>query len=81
MNHKSFQLSSKIDILLFRDVNDNADPIVKIYAYWIDKEDYPMHNEEIIVFENIQSAQSFIRDFSEASALEWFENNVPEDEE
>ena len=81
MNHKSFQLSSQISVLLFRDVNDHADPVVKIYAYWRDKEDYPMQNEEVIVFETIPSAQSFIHDFSEASALKWFENNIPEDEE
>ncbi|WP_313091873.1 hypothetical protein [Chryseobacterium flavum] len=81
MNHKSFQLSSKIDFLLFKGVNDHADPVVKIYVYWIDKEDYPMLSEEVIVFENTPSAQSFIHDFSEASTLKWFENNVPEDEE
>jgi len=81
MNNKSFKLSSQIDILLFRDLNDMAEPIVKIYAYWIDKEGYPRHNEEIIAFENLTSVQSFIRDFSEASALQWFENNVPEHEE
>ncbi|MET3035849.1 hypothetical protein ABXT08_07100 [Chryseobacterium sp. NRRL B-14859] len=81
MNNKSFKLSSQIDVLLFRDVNDTAEPIVKIFAYWIDKEGYPMLNEEVIIFENIPSVQLFIRDFSEASALEWFENNISEDNE
>lgn len=81
MNCKTLNVSKGIQILLFRDVNDNVNPIVKIYAYWEDKEGYPCHQEEEIIFDYTSTAQAFISDFSEASALKWFENNVPEDEE
>lgn len=69
MNHKSFPISNNIEVLIFRDINDSSCPIVKIYAYWMDKDGDPRLDEEIIIFDYVGSAQAFIKDFSKDSAL------------
>lgn len=81
MDYKAFKIEKNIDLLLFRDVDvDNAYPIVKIYAYWDDHEEFPMLSEETVSFENTPSAKAFIRDFTNDSAKEWCEKNIPADE-
>lgn len=76
MNYKAFQINITASILLFRDINDNSEAIVNIYAYWIDDSDQNRINVEEIVFPEDFLAQLFISDFSKESAVKWLENNI-----
>lgn len=81
MNYKSLKLSSKIAILLNIVVDSQDDIKVYINAYWINNDEHFKYKKTSMNFLLLSSAQSFIEEFSEASALEWFENLIPEDEE
>lgn len=61
------------DVLLYRDYNEDSDLVVIIKGYGFIENDESLEEEEVI-FSEIETAQSFIRDFSEKSANQWCEN-------
>lgn len=82
MNYKAFQLEINQQLLLFRDIDvETSYPVVKIYAYYLDKDGDDNMCEENVLFENTESALSYVRDFSEDSAVAWCKKNIISDEE
>lgn len=72
MHFKIIETSTQLpDVLLHRDRDENGQEMVKILAVGKIGEDENMFAIEQIEFENVESAISFIRDYSKTSAEKW----------
>lgn len=56
------------EVLLFRGIDDNSDPMVRILCIGLKNNGNDFFEEEDVVFRNIESAKRFVSDYSVESA-------------
>lgn len=74
MNYKIIETIGTLpDLLLYRGSDEDSFPTVNIYAYGYQGMDELLSIEEV-VFDDVESAQRFIEDYSSVSANKWLKN-------
>jgi len=76
MNFKIIETEHDLpDVLLFRDRYENGEEIVNILAIGVIEDCDDMFAESQVIFDSSDLAKSFIRDFTQKSAINWCVQN------